>query len=184
MITTAKSSPRDLARAQQKFLSLFLSSQRDLFGYVATMVPCVADAEDIVQQTALMLWEKFDTYDPSRPFTPWARGYALNKTREWFKERQRWQALLEDGLAEELAQRRTEFLPELDSRLAHLEGCLSKLPKEQHSLVEGYYFHRKSVVALAAMSGRTTEATYKALQRIRTLLQECVQAASQSFEGT
>ena len=36
-------------------------------------------AHDIVQQTAIALWEKFDAYDPAQPFTPWACRFALNK---------------------------------------------------------------------------------------------------------
>ena len=115
--------------AQQRFLSLFLRSEREIFRYVAALVPNVADAEDIVQQTALALWEKFDAYDPSQPFTPWACRFALNKTKQWIERRQRWQALLEGGLAEELAQRREELRPEIETRLKHLEGCLSKLAR-------------------------------------------------------
>ena len=60
----------DRAAAQQRFLSLFLRSEREVFRYVAALVPNVADAEDIVQQTAVALWEKFDAYDPAQPFTP------------------------------------------------------------------------------------------------------------------
>src|SRR5882672_6523699 len=116
----------DPAAAQQRFLSLFLRSEREVFRYVAALVPHVADAEDIVQQTALMLWEKFAAYDPGQPFTPWACRFALNKTRQWIERKQRWQALLEGGLVEELAQRREELRPELEVRLKHLEGCLNK----------------------------------------------------------
>ena len=55
----------DRSASQQRFLSLFLRSEREIFRYVAALVPNVADAEDIVQQTALALWEKFDSYDPT-----------------------------------------------------------------------------------------------------------------------
>src|SRR5437667_8473260 len=120
----------DATTAQQRFLSLFLRSEREIFRYVAALVPNVTDAEDIVQQTALSLWEKFDAYDPNQPFTPWACRFALNKTKQWIERRQKWQALLEAGLAEELAQRREELRPELETRLRHLEGCLAKLPDE------------------------------------------------------
>src|SRR5512137_113821 len=99
----------DPTAAQQRFLSLFLRSEREVFRYVAAMVPNVADAEDILQQTALALWEKFEAYDPVHPFTPWACRFALNKARQWIDRRQRWQALLSDGLAEELAHRRDEL---------------------------------------------------------------------------
>src|SRR5512147_908276 len=113
MSADSKSRFEDKSAAQQRFLSLFLRSEREIFRYVAALVPSVADAEDIVQQTALALWEKFDAYDPSQPFTPWACRFALNKTRQWTERRQRWQALLENGLAEELVRRREDLRSEL-----------------------------------------------------------------------
>jgi RNA polymerase sigma-70 factor, ECF subfamily len=164
----------DASASQQRFLSLFLRSEREIFRYVAALVPNVADAEDIVQQTALALWAKFDAYDPSQPFTPWACRFALNKTKQWMERRQRWQMLLRDGLAEEIAERREALQPELDARLAHLEGCLANLPDDQRRLVEDYYFRRTPVEELAEGSGRTVAATYKSLQRIRQSLQLCI----------
>src|SRR5512147_453079 len=113
MSADSKSRFEDPAAAQQRFLSLFLRSEREIFRYVAALVPNVTDAEDIVQQTALALWEKFDAYDPGQPFTPWACRFALNKARQWMERRQRWQALLENGLAEELVRRREDLRSEL-----------------------------------------------------------------------
>ncbi len=162
--------------AQQRFLSLFLRSEREIFRYVAALVPNVTDAEDIVQQTAMALWEKFDAYDPSQPFTPWACRFALNKVRQWIERRQRWQALLDHGLAEELMERRQELLTDFEMRLKHLEGCLGELPEEQRLLVEGYYYERVGIETLAERSGRTAAATYKMLQRIRHALQHCVES--------
>lgn len=169
----------DSTAAQQRFLSLFLHSEREVFRYVAALVPNVTDAEDIVQQTAMALWEKFEAYDPSQPFTPWACRFALNKARQWIARRQRWQALLDHGLAEELAQRRPELQPEFEHRLRHLEACLGKLPAEQLSLVEGYYYERTDIESLAGRSGKTVAATYKMLQRIRQVLQLCVETQTQ-----
>jgi RNA polymerase sigma-70 factor (ECF subfamily) len=173
----------DQTAAQQRFLSLFLRSEREVFRYVAVLVPNVVDAEDIVQQTDLALWEKFDAYDPNQPFTPWACRFALNKARQWVDRRQRWQALLEGGLAEELARRREELRPELEARLKGLEGCLNKLPEEQRSLVEGYYYRRDPIEKLAVTSSRTVAATYKTLQRVRQALQNCIEVAGRRPEG-
>ena len=167
----------DQTDAQQRFLSLFLRSEREIFRYVAALVPNVIDAEDIVQQTALALWERFEAYDPNQPFTPWACRFALNKTKQWMERRQRWQALLEGGLAEELAQRRETLRPEIETRLKHLEGCLNKLPEDQRAIVEGYYYRRDEIDQLATTSGRTVAATYKTLQRIRQALQACIENA-------
>ncbi len=174
MSSDLKSPSEDSSAAQQRFLSLFLRSEREVFRYVAALVPNVTDAEDIVQQTALALWEKFELYNPAQPFTPWACRFALNKARQWIERRQRWQALLEHGLGEELAHRRQELQPEFESRLRHLEVCLGRLPQEQRLLIQGYYYERASIEMLAERSGRTTAATYKMLQRIRQTLQLCV----------
>ena len=85
---------------------------------------------------------------------------------------------LEGGLTEELAQRREELLPEIETQLKHLEGCLNKLPAEQRSIVEGYYYRRDAIEKLAEHSGRTVGATYKTLQRVRQALQICIENAA------
>jgi RNA polymerase sigma-70 factor (ECF subfamily) len=169
---------QDKSAAQQRFLSLFLRSEREIFRYVAALVPNMADAEDIVQQTALALWEKFDGYDANQPFTPWACRFALNKTKQWIERRRRWQALLEGGLADELVQRREELRPEMETRLRHLEGCLQKLRDDQFSMVQGYYYHHARIEQIAEHSGRTVAATYKTLQRVRQALQDCIENAA------
>ena len=79
---------------------------------------------------------------------------------------------------EELAQRREELRPELEVRLKHLEGCLNRLPEEQRSLVEGYYYRRDPIEKLSAASSRTVAATYKTLQRVRQALQSCIEASA------
>lgn len=163
----------DSTPAQRQFLSLFLRSERQIFRYVAALVPNVTDAQDIVRQTAMALWEKFDAYDPAQPFTPWACRFALNKTRQWVERRQEWQALLDKGLAGELAERRLELQPEFEERLRHLGTCVGRLPEPQRSLLEGYYYERTAIEQLADRSGRTAAAAYKMLQRIRQDLQRC-----------
>lgn len=173
--------PSDAPTAeQQRFLALFLRSEKEIYRYVAALVPNISDAEDIVQQTALALWEKFDAYDPTLPFTPWACRFALNKTRQWIERHHRWQTLLERGVGEELARRREELRPELDLRLRHLETCVQTLPRDQRSLVEGYYYGRDAIETLAEKSSRSVAATYKALQRIRHALQLCIEARARS----
>jgi RNA polymerase sigma-70 factor (ECF subfamily) len=182
-VTHSSGSSSDAPSAeQQRFLSLFLRSEKEIFRYVVALVPNITDAEDIVQQTALALWERFDAYDPAQPFTPWACRFALNKARQWIDRHQRWKALLDQGLAEEVVARREELRPEIELRLRHLETCLAKLPARQRTLVEGYYYQRDGIEKIANNSGGTVAATYKALQRIRQSLQLCIENASRSKE--
>ena len=52
------------------FAELYASCHLPLLRYVMTMLPNRAIAEDIVQETAKNLWEKFDQYDPQQPLPP------------------------------------------------------------------------------------------------------------------
>jgi RNA polymerase sigma-70 factor (ECF subfamily) len=174
-MNTESDHPASKTGAQEEFLKVFLANEREIFRYVAALVPPRADAQEIVQQTVVVLWGKFDQYDSERPFAPWACRFALNVTRQWMARRQHWKALLDGGLAEDLALRREKLLPEFDARLAHLANCLGKLPNKHRSSVDGYYFQQSGVKKLAQQGQRTVDAVYKALQRVRRQLRECME---------
>jgi RNA polymerase sigma-70 factor (ECF subfamily) len=182
MMNAHRNDRRSNDEAQAQFLRLFLSSERELFRYIAALVPNIGDAEEIVQQTAVALWKKFDQYDAQQPFTPWACRFASNIVKQWAASRQRWQALLEHGLAEELANRREQLRTQFEGRLSHLDHCLEKLPSEQRGIVEAYYFRRQGIDVIAAQTRRSMESVYKALQRIRLMLRQCIERAEQTGE--
>lgn len=169
--------------SQAKFLRLFLASEKELFRCVAALVPCIADAEEIVQQTAVALWGKFDQYDTSQPFTPWACRFAINTAHQWVARRQRRQALLDRGLAEELTRRREKLLPRFESRLRYLDACLEKLAAEQREIVDAYYFRRQNVAVIATEAQKSIDAIYKLLQRIRSMLRHCIEQSTQAGES-
>ena len=136
------------------------------------------DADDLAFQREVREWLEAN-YD-----VPLRRQMALSKNGYLDKEGQvRWQKLLANGLAEELASRRNALRPELENRLAHLENCLRKLPKDQRGIIEGYYYRRENIEALASDAGRTIDASYKMLQRIRQALQHCIENAARQEEA-
>lgn len=67
---------------RSEFLARFLEIETSLYHYVCAVAPVPQDARDIVQETALALWEHDDRYDRSRPFLPWALRVARNKARQ------------------------------------------------------------------------------------------------------
>ena len=180
---TDRNDRRTNDESQAQFLRLFLPSERELFRYIAALVPNVGDAEEIVQQTAVELWKKFDQYDTRQPFTPWACRFAINIVKQWVASRKRWQALLEAGLAEELANRRAQLRPQFENRLSHLDQCLEKLPSEQRGIVEAYYFRRQCIDVIADETRRSVESVYKTPQRIRLMLRQCIERSEQNGES-
>lgn len=164
----------------EQFMRLFLGAERELLRYVMALVPNVSDARDVVQETAVALWQTIGKYDPAKPFVPWACRFALNEARLHLRTESRRRRYIEEDVAAMLDERRVEMAGTLDVRREHLRDCLSRLPDEQRQLVCGYYFEEESIDALAANLGRGTEAIYKSLQRIRQALHQCIERKLQA----
>lgn len=56
-----------------RFLRLYVEHEEALRGFVRSLVPTLEDAREVMQQTAAVLWRKFDD---SADFRPWAFGVA------------------------------------------------------------------------------------------------------------
>jgi RNA polymerase sigma-70 factor (ECF subfamily) len=67
--------------------------------------------------------------------------------------------------------------PDLSAREARLRECVQKLPDEPRQVLVQYYVEGETVDVLARRQGRTVEAIYKLLQRVRRTLLECVERA-------
>jgi RNA polymerase sigma-70 factor (ECF subfamily) len=173
--------PRPLDHEQ--FTRLLLSSEREVFRYIVALVPNLDDAQEIWQETAVALWRKIDQYDPARPFSAWACRFALNESRAFQRKTHRWRSFMDDDVAEALLSRRERIQGRLDRRRELLQHCLGELSGEHRTLIQSYYYRRDSVQAMAEGSGRTAEAIYKVLQRIRHALLKCMSRDDETPEA-
>ena len=56
--------------------ALWVQSQSIVSAYITANVIDLHHAEDLIQDVAKAVAEKFDAFDRSRPFTPWVLGIA------------------------------------------------------------------------------------------------------------
>ncbi len=68
--------------SRDRFLHHFLECESALRGFIASVAARPADREDLVQEVALRLWQLYERYDGTRPFTPWAIGVAARLLKE------------------------------------------------------------------------------------------------------
>jgi len=156
-------------------MRLFLENENEVLRYVMALVPNLSDARDIVQETAVSLWQRFDDYDPDLPFAPWACRFALNKVRHHWRREKRKQKFFAEETMDFLAARRSDLAEVMDYRRDYLQDCLRNLPDKSRALLVGYYFREQTVEELSELTGRTVDAIYKALQRIRKGLCDCIE---------
>ena len=157
----------------ERFMRLLLTHEPEILRSVLVFVPHRPDARDIMQETAVALWSHFDEYDPSRPFVNWACGFARNEVRRFLRQATSPGTDRTRGRSADGNRRCDRSDPR--ERERHLPDCLQRLPGEQRRLLDGYYFRDSSVETLAREHGRTVEAIYKALQRIRSTLRQCIE---------
>lgn len=158
----------------ERFMRLFLAHEQEILRSVLVFVPKRHDARDIVQETAVALWQHFAEYDAARPFVNWACGFARMEVRMFLRRAQRRAALTEKAAAALEVTAQIELLRQ-DERERHLAECRDQLPPGHRRVLDGYYLDERSVEDLARSDGRSAEAVYKLLQRIRRALLECIE---------
>lgn len=163
-----------MADPDKEFARPLTIHDRELRRYISLFVSRRDDVEEVLQQTAIMLWEKFAEYDPQREFLPWAIRFAYFEILNFRKQiaRRRFQHSEETLLA--LAETRDDLAEELNRRRLALKHCLTKLNAHDRSLLERRYSDSSSVKSLAEETGRTVKALYRRLDRLRQLIYECV----------
>ena len=67
----------DQHRSEQ-LARLWTESQPVVAAFILSLVPNFHQAEDILQQVAVLLVREFEKYDQQRPFLPWVLGIARN----------------------------------------------------------------------------------------------------------
>src|SRR5436190_24162203 len=93
-----------------RFVERFVRCQDRLYAYVATLLPNRADAEEVFQQTSLVLWRKWQEYDLGRDFLPWACGIAHHEVRNFLrKHKDRGRVYLGEDVLAEVGQVRLEL---------------------------------------------------------------------------
>jgi RNA polymerase sigma-70 factor (ECF subfamily) len=160
-----------------EFVAQITRSQRQLHAFILSMVWNPAEADDVLQETNLVLWEKVAEFDRERPFLPWAMRFAQFQALAWLKRhrRQQQRVVFDDDLARLLADEAAADEPVFDDRRLALASCLQKLPGDQRDLIARRYEPEGSVNALAAAGRTTPKAVSDRLRRIRHTLLQCIQ---------
>ena len=159
----------------EQVLTLLTNHQRRLVGYLRKLVPNRTDAEEILQEVNLYVWRHADEFKPGSDFSAWVLRVAHFCVLAWRERQSRDRLVFDDELLEQLAVAAQSFDTQLERRRTALEGCLKKLaPHEQDLITQLYGEVEISPQRLAERVGRTVNAIYVSVHRIRTRLFDCI----------
>ena len=172
-------SPDSPSRTEQLVL-LLTQNQEPLFRYIFSLVSSEADARDILQETSLALYRKFDQYENSRPFLPWAYRFAYLQIQKHRTKFARSPLLFSEDLMHLFALEREQMEPELDLRLQFLDECLGKLTPHDKELVASRYALRESAEEMMQRFAMSRRTLFRNLELLRQRLHDCVTRQIQS----
>ena len=165
----------DQERRKADFAEQLREAQSRLFGYIHSLVRDLDDADDLFQQTTLILWNKFDDYDRARSFLSWACGVARLEVCNFLRSRGRQRLYFSDDLNLLLAEAQDELTyDETEERRIALAGCVEKLRQRDRQLLDECYGHEEGVRQVAGRHGRSSHSVHNSLRRIRRSLFECI----------
>lgn len=156
-------------------IRLLTEQQNALFAYLVSLVGDFHEANDILQETNLVLCRRADEYEQARDFGALARRVAYLQTLAFLRDRKRDRhRFFSEELLHQLAEQPQPEVAEDQHRIA-MRLCLAELRENHRELIAERYGSDRSIKELAQRRGQSESAIKMALARIRQSLLQCIE---------
>jgi RNA polymerase sigma-70 factor, ECF subfamily len=166
-----------------EFVRLLKQHDRRVAAYIFSLVPDWNDAEDLVQNTCVRLWEQFDEYRSGEDFGAWACTIARYEVMTYRKRTCREKLQFSSEVVDALATQAAADHDSAEHRLKALGDCTRQLSDAARLLLDLCYAKRVKIKDAAIQLGRSVNATYLMLSRVRRDLHDCVEATLKREDG-
>lgn len=161
--------------AMRELARLWIQSQSAISAYLSANVIDVHHAEDLVQEVAQVVAEKFDEYDCDRSFTSWALGIARNRLLKYYRTRSRDRLVLSEAALTQLGTALERVEHEAEDRRHALRTCLERVEGRRRRVLEMRYGENVRVSEIAQQLGMSSDGVSVMLHRIRGMLHVCIE---------
>lgn len=171
-----------MTNRKNEFVRLYVDNQSTVYSFILTMVYDVEIAHDLLQETAVFMWERFDSYQPDTNFSNWAVTIARYKVLEYFKQKKRNHPLLTEEQLDYICETTKQRSHKVD-KIEILQKCIDRLSDKDRILLSKRYKDGMPIKQIALSLGRSVHGVYKTMARICYALQRCVQISMKSLES-
>ncbi|TWT67447.1 sigma-70 family RNA polymerase sigma factor [Allorhodopirellula solitaria] len=172
----------DEALRYERFLDLFTSERDGIYGYIFSILPNHADAEDVFQKCCIVLWRKLDLYVEGSSFLGWACTVAHYEVLNFRRSEQHDRHYFSQDLVDQLSQQYQGPRDSTNPKSEALRACLQKLRNVDRELLDKLYCSDQSLADHAKTTGKALQSLYNRAGILRRKLCECVQR-SMEFSG-
>jgi RNA polymerase sigma-70 factor (ECF subfamily) len=153
-----------------------------LHHYAARMLNEATEAEDVVQEAFLRLWQRASSYSPDARVTTWLHRIVHNLAVDRLRSRGRWQALDDDSDAPVSAPQGRQL--EAARQAEALERALNQLPERQRAALLLVHLNELSGKEAARVLGVTDTALESLLSRARRGLRQLLEPSAAGKNGS
>ena len=147
--------------AYERFTTLLVANQPAVMGFIRTLLPQASEAEDLLQKTCLIAWQKFDQFDPSSSFTTWACKIAYFEVKNHLRTKARDKHVFSNEVLDQLADEIPQDSERLAAERAALHTCVEALVPADRELLAQAYDPATTLQQVAEHVGKTANSLYK-----------------------
>ena len=163
---------------QETFARLFATHERRVYSYIFSLLGDWAAADDVFQDTCVVLWTKYAEFQPGTDFAAWACRVARYKVLKYRRQCRRRLPFVGGEFIETVAAARESQTESNSDWLSKLSECIEKLSPRDRQIIQGRYAESQTIKQFAARIDLPTNTVYKAVSRIRGELLDCLQRAA------
>ncbi len=163
-----------------RFMQAFLKAEPRIYSYIRTLVFNRADAEDLLQEVASVLWQKYDQFQPGTRFDQWAYKVAYHQILAYRQKHRREKMVFSNDVLALIADKAVAMNDDWEEMLRALHECAEELPPEDRMLVHLRFKPHATNRSVAALLGRSESAVSRALSRAYSVLLRCIRRRAPS----
>ena len=158
----------------EDFVELMTQFQGRMYAYILSLIANPDAANDILQETNLVLWRKSTEFQLGTNFKAWSFRIANFQVMAYRQRRMRDRLVFDDDYMMSLSVDASSYDDTYESRQKKLVTCMAKLPERQRDLIQRRYSIGASIRKIADELKSTANSIAQALFRARTNLINCV----------
>ena len=160
----------------EAFVRLLVEHEPRVRSFLRGLLPTWHEVEEVTQEASLIAWRKFDDFEDGTSFGGWLLTIARFEALKYRRRVARsplvfaddvWDLLADEASGEDVQQIRRQ----------HLEVCLGNLERSKRELLLNVYSPGVVMREVALQSGKSEQAFYKVIQRLRAVVLTCVTKA-------
>lgn len=156
------------------FVRQLMKHRKRIYAFILTLVGNSSDADDIMQDTAALMWQKYHQSEEIVDFSALGMQIAHFKVLEFRKKQYTSKIQFNSELFESILGGAVSMEEKLDERFQALKKCLSKLDITSRKLVQAQHQKGQTIKNIAASLNMSQHVAYKRIGRLHNQLLQCV----------